>query len=140
MCDLENIGTKYEVTKDADDWKYVERILPPLTVPEPKRKDHYASDWKPQADNLQQMPYFVSRTKNHMIPVYLRISRNNTKRLTVVRKIQGDIWLLEKELRGFLRAESSRPLRSQVNELSNYICFNGDHVNAIKYWLSKQNF
>lgn len=118
----------------------MERILPPITVPEPKQKDHYSSDWKPQADNLQHLPYFICRTKNHMVPVYLKTSRNNTKRLTFVRKIQGDIWLLEKEMRGFLRGETSKPVRSQVNELSNYICFHGDHVNAIKHWLSKKNF
>ncbi|KAJ8956566.1 hypothetical protein NQ317_012638 [Molorchus minor] len=99
--DVGEVKRKYEVTYNPTDWKYVERILPLSVVPEPKKKDNYTSGWKRQADNLQNRPYFIERTKNHMIPVYLKISQRGIRRETIVKKIQGDIWLLEKELRTF---------------------------------------
>lgn len=140
LCDLPEIKTKFQVTKDPNDWKYVEYLFPPLTVPEPKPKEHYASGWKPQSKNLKDRPYFVSRTKNYMMPIYLRITANKTRRETLVKKIEGDIWLLDKELHDFLQKDSLRPIMSQVNEVGGYIYFRGDHVNAIKYYLQERGY
>ncbi|XP_018565178.1 probable 39S ribosomal protein L49, mitochondrial [Anoplophora glabripennis] len=138
--DVGDITRKYEITKDPEDWKYVERILPVAVVPEPVKKDVYPSGWKPQGDNLQDQPYFVERTKNHMIPVYLQVAQNGVRRHTKVKFVKGDIWLLEKELREFLQKESFGPIRSQVNEFAGFIRFSGDFVNAIKYWLEQKQF
>lgn len=129
---------KYEVTSNPEEWKYVERILPLTVVPDPKPKESYPSGWIPQSPGAVKLPYFVERTKNHMMPVYLEFGFRNIRRLTVIKKIQGDIWLLENELRGFLQKENYVPLRSQVNEFTRIITFHGDHVNAIKYYLTKK--
>ncbi|XP_044253968.1 probable 39S ribosomal protein L49, mitochondrial [Tribolium madens] len=135
-----DVTTKYETTKSPEDWKYVERILPVATVPEPKKLPVYASGWKPQADDLTDRPYFVARTRNHMMPVYLDIRQRGTARHTIIKKIQGDIWQLEKELRPFLEdLVKPKNLRLQVNEFAGKISINGDHVNAIKYWLGERN-
>lgn len=75
-----------------------------------------------------------------MLPVYMEVQRGGACRRTVVRKIKGDIWLLEKELREFLEPERSTPLRIYVNELGGYFRMNGDYVNAIKYFLEQKNF
>lgn len=128
------------MTNDPNDWKYVERLLPPETVPQPIVKDYYPSGWKPQANNLKDRPYFIPRTKNHMMPVYLEILDRGRKRLTNIRKIQGDIWQLEEELRNFLQKDSLKPIRTQVNEMNGYICIHGDHVNAIKYYLLNKGY
>lgn len=138
--DVGEVNVKYAVTNNPEEWKYVERILPPQTVPQPVKKDSYPSGWKPQGENFRDYKYFVERTKNHMIPVYLKIEMRNTRRQTFVRRIHGDIFALEAELRKFLQKESLQPIRSQVNEFCGYIRINGDHVNAIKYWLEKKNF
>lgn len=74
-----------------------------------------------------------------MIPVYLKTSQRGMKRITKVKNIQGDIWLLEKELKNFLQEQQVKPIRSQVDEFSRYIRFHGDYVNAIKYWLSQKD-
>lgn len=116
----------------------MERILPPTVVPNFKVKESYPSGWVPQSPDAVKLPYFVERTKNHMMPVYLKLSFRNIRRLTLVRKIKGDIWLLEKELREFLQKDNYVPLRSQVNEFIGIITFHGDHVNAIKYYLTKK--
>ncbi|VEN59529.1 unnamed protein product [Callosobruchus maculatus] len=135
-----DLKTKYEVTKDPVDWSYVERALPPTLVPHPVKKDRYASGWKPQAENLTHMPYFIERTKNHMIPVYLHRDMRGTRKTTYVRKIQGDIFKLHKELVEFLQKETIYPIRSQVNEFTGIIRIAGDYVNAVKYWLEQRNF
>lgn len=75
-----------------------------------------------------------------MLPVYLRIYQNGLRRHTFIKNIQGDIFLLEKELRQFLQKESFQPIRSQVHEFTGYIRINGDHVNACKYWLEKKDY
>lgn len=138
MEDLGEIKTRYDITKNPEEWKYVENILPPLVVPDPKPKDEYPSGWQPPADHLAERPYYVERTKNHMVPVYMRTSYRDTRRLTYVRKIKGDIQQLHKELKEFLQKESIKPIRSQVNEFAGYLCFHGDHVNAIKYYLTQK--
>lgn len=140
MVDLGEIKTKYEITKDPEEWKYVENVLPPLTVPEPKPKAAYPSGWQPPANDLTERPYCVERTKNHMIPVYMKTTYRNTRKLTYVKKIKGDIWLLHSEIKDFLQKESIKPIRSQVNEFANYLCFHGDHVNAIKYYLTQKGY
>lgn len=140
MVDLGDVKVNYEVTKDPKEWKYVENILPPLVIPDPKPKSEYPSGWQPPAENVAERPYYVERTKNHMIPVYMKTYRRNQKRLTYLKKIKGDIWLLHKELYDFLQKESVKLIRSQVNEFAGYICFHGDHVNAIKYYLTQKGF
>lgn len=135
----QNLTIKYEVSKNPNEWKYVESILPPKVIPQPKPLAEYPSGWKPQENITEDLPFYITRTKNHMIPVYLKISQRGTKRLTYVKKIQGDIWLMEKKLLEFLQREEIRPIRSQVNELARHICFHGDYVNAIKYYLMKNN-
>lgn len=138
--DLGEVNVKYNVTKDPIDWKYVERTLPPLIVPEPTKKDFYPSGWKPQTEDVRDKPYFIERTKNHMLPVYLKLAQRGIKRHTYVRKVQGDIFLLDKELREFLQKESFQPVRSQAHEFAGYIRIKGDFVNACKYWLEKKGY
>ncbi|XP_044749157.1 probable 39S ribosomal protein L49, mitochondrial [Coccinella septempunctata] len=134
------INTKYEISRSPDEWKYVERIIPPITVPNFAQKEEYHSEFKPPSGNAKDHPYFIPRTKNHMIPVYLHIQQRGMRRLTVVRKIQGDIWLLGKELETFLQPMSKKPIRMQINEFTGGIRINGDYVNAIKYWLQEKGF
>lgn len=139
MEDVGKISTKYETSRDPEEWKCVENILPPLTIPQPVKKEYY-SGWKPQAENLQERPYYIRRTKNHMIPVYLLLAQNNIRRHTVIKHIQGDIWLFEKELTDFLKTLTIKPIRIQVNEFVGNIKINGDFVNAIKYFLEQKGY
>ncbi|XP_066140323.1 large ribosomal subunit protein mL49 [Euwallacea fornicatus] len=138
--DIDVPSRQYETTKDPIDWKYVQQVLPPIVIPEPLKKDRYPSGWKPQAENLEDRPYFIFRTKNHMIPCYLKISSFKTKKTTFLKNIKGDIWLLEKEIREFLAPQFFQPIRSQVNEFAGYIRINGDYVNAVKYFLEQRGY
>lgn len=112
--------------------------MPPTLIPEPPVKSTYPSGWKPQEKDAVDKPYFVERTKNHMLPVYMVVLQRGIRRLTYIKKIKGDIWLLEKEIRAFLQKGTIIPIRLQVHEFAGYICINGDHVNAIKHFLTKK--
>ena len=38
-------------------------------------------------------PYFVKRSKNHMLPVYLAVHKISKQKTTVIKHIIGDIWV-----------------------------------------------
>lgn len=137
--DVKEAPTKYEKTSNPEEWKYVERVLPALTVPEPVQRDVYPSGWQPPAANLETRNYIVARTRNHMMPVYLEAKRRGFQKRTIIRKVEGDIWLLEQQLRAFLE-DQCRPklVRIQVDEFARKIRIQGDYVNAVKWWLGEK--
>ncbi|KAH8415387.1 hypothetical protein KR222_007898, partial [Zaprionus bogoriensis] len=130
-----------EVLHNPPEWKYVERLLPPTLVPQPVEKPAYPSGWQPQTADGQAEGYFVARTKNHMVPVYLHRSFRGQRRITVVRRVQGDIWALEQELRAVVeRARNGKLCASRINELSGQIRFHGDYVDVLREHLKAKGF
>lgn len=125
-----------EVIKNPPEWKYVERLLIKPQVPEPQPKTEYPSGWQPQT-NLDNQ-YYVARTKNHMVPVYLGTYFRGLRKITKLRKIQGDIWLLERELRESIETRIGRTIATRVNELSGQIWVKGDYVTIIRDFLLKK--
>ncbi|XP_067637838.1 large ribosomal subunit protein mL49 [Eurosta solidaginis] len=130
-----------EIVYNAPEWKYVERLLPHKTVPKPIEKPEFPSGWKPATADGPELKYFVARTKNHMIPVYLRKTFRGQRRVTIVRRIQGDLWELEKELRAVVeKARDGRLCASRINEMSGQIHFHGDYVDDIREYLKEKGF
>ncbi|XP_076242487.1 mitochondrial ribosomal protein L49 [Calliopsis andreniformis] len=133
--------TDYEVTQDPKEWEYVERLLKPMVIPIPplENKD-LPSGWKPPVAKPREFPYYVMRTRHYMIPVYLIISYRGIRRLTQIRKIQGDIWTLEAELTKYLKQETGRKIGVRVNELIGEIVYRGDYVSLVKKWFIDKGF
>ncbi|KAJ8684238.1 hypothetical protein QAD02_020030 [Eretmocerus hayati] len=135
---------KYEVSKCSEEWSYVERLLPKKIIPTPKKFEGPSpAGWIAPTDEGKTHPYFVPRTKNHMLPVYLKIEQRGMKKITVVRKVQGNIWLMERELKKHLEDLSTKYhkyISSQVNEVSGQIRFRGDQYEGIKLWLLQKGF
>lgn len=130
-----------EVLHNPPEWKYVERLLPPTIVPQPLAKTEYPSGWKPQTADGKAEGYFVARTRNHMIPVYLQTTFRGQRRITIVRHIQGDIWALEKDLRAIVeRARNGKLCATRVNELSGQIHIHGDYVDVLREHLKSKGF
>ncbi|XP_052888485.1 probable 39S ribosomal protein L49, mitochondrial [Anopheles moucheti] len=123
-----------EVVQNPPEWKYVERLLAPRTVPKPIPKENYPSGWKP-ANPRPELKYVVLRTKNHMLPVYLRRGFRGQRRITAIRHVEGDIWQLEAELRYLIEKQLNRPIITRVNEMSGHIEFKGDHVAFVEKFL-----
>ncbi|PBC32572.1 large ribosomal subunit protein mL49 [Apis cerana] len=133
--------TDYEVTKDPQEWEYVERLLKPKSIPIPCLENkEYPSGWKPPISKPQEYPYYIQRTKNYMQPVYLEIFHRGLRRITTVRKIHGNIWILENELKEYLEKNVKKSVGVRTNELSGQIQFRGDYVNLIKAWMNEKGF
>lgn len=135
-----NTQPNIEIDKDPALWKYVERILPPVTVPTPTVKAEYPSGWTPQKPEAFNHPYFVRRNRNHMLPVHLFVDIHTTRKRTIIKYINGDIWKLHNEMIDYVEYYMARKTRSKVNEFTQQIMIHGDYVNLIKDWLVKKGF
>lgn len=129
-----------EVLKNPPEWKYVERILAPTIVPAITPKAEYPSGWKPQTAEAFKHPYFVRRTKNGMVPVYLKCTHRNLKKRTIIRHIKGDIWQLNHDIVNYVEDYMQTKLRVIVNEFVGQIEINGDYVNITKDYLMSKGF
>ncbi|XP_015587284.1 probable 39S ribosomal protein L49, mitochondrial [Cephus cinctus] len=128
---------KFEISKDPKEWAFVEQVLRKPTVPlPPKDKTHFPSGWVPQTANPKTYPYFVQRTKNHMQPIYLDKSFRGMRKLTVIRRIQGNIWALEAELKEYLEQKVRKKMGARVHEPACTLVFHGDHVSRVKEFLT----
>ncbi|XP_039625275.1 mitochondrial ribosomal protein L49 [Polypterus senegalus] len=129
------------ITESTEEYKYVERLIPPSSVPTPPKHDQYPtpSGWRPPAAVPPALPYMVRRSRMHNVPVYSDITHGNRK-MTIVRKIEGDIWALEKDLKDFLTHTSGTTPLMQVNEVNMSIRIKGSFDKDLKSWLLEKGF
>lgn len=73
-----------------------------------------------------------------MVPVYLNTYFRGLRRVTKLRKIQGDIWLLETELRDCIEKRIGKKIATRVNELSGQIWIKGDYATIVQDFLMKK--
>ncbi|XP_070162790.1 large ribosomal subunit protein mL49 [Polyergus mexicanus] len=133
--------TKYKITKDPDEWKYVERVLRYKIVPKPPTGDvELPSGYKPPCASPTDYSYFIERTRNYMQPVYMNRSNRGIKITTKLSKIQGDIWTLDRDIKEYLKKCKGRAPPSQIHEFAGVIKFKGDWVNRIKDWMNIKGF
>ncbi|KAI4487131.1 hypothetical protein M0802_012005 [Mischocyttarus mexicanus] len=133
--------TDYEISADPVEWSYVKRLMRYKVIPKPKSTDeNLPSGWKPPTAKPNDYPYFIRRSKNHMLPVYLNRYFRGTRRVTVIRRIEGDIWKLEEELKQLIKETKKRTTGSRINEMSGDIRFRGDFVSLVKQWLLDKGF
>ena len=108
------------------------------------------------------LPFFVERTRNHMIPVFLHFEAvRDQRKITIIKHIDGDIWVsfgganayldqpwsiplltlqeLERQLKAHLEADGKK-ITSQVNEVAMYIKFKGDYVLKVRNWFASAGF
>lgn len=86
--------------------------------------------------SANNLPYFVERTKNHLLPVYLDISYRGLRKLTLIKNITGDIWKLNEDLLNHLqKVEKKTVVGSRVDEIACLIKLKGDHVYYTTQWL-----
>nr|CAD7402088.1 unnamed protein product [Timema cristinae] len=66
-------------------------------------------------ESARTNPYFVRRSKNHMLSVYLYRGFRGHVRITQIVHIQGNIWALESDLKKYL-LKSNNNITTQVHE------------------------
>lgn len=106
-------------------------------IPQPELKTEYPSGWKPQdPEKYKELPYYIKRSKNHLLPVYLKVQFRGMRRRTYVKFIEGDIWQAEKD---FVQAIQERigklPVFTQINEMNRQIIIKGDYVTLLQKFL-----
>ncbi|PIO38308.1 hypothetical protein AB205_0108670 [Aquarana catesbeiana] len=128
------------IIESHDEYRFVERLIPPLQVPIPPKHTGVApSGWIPPKDTPPNLPYFVRRSRMHNIPVYKDITHGN-RQMTIIRKIEGDIWVLEAEVRDFLTQRTGKTPATQVNEIARVIKVKGYFDKELQTWLAEKGF
>ncbi|XP_055487025.1 39S ribosomal protein L49, mitochondrial-like [Leucoraja erinacea] len=129
------------VVESTEEFKFVERLIPPASVPVPPKHDRYPtpSGWCPPRDPPPDLPYIIRRSRMHNLPVYTDITHGNRK-MTVIRKIEGDIWMLEKDVRDFLTQTWGKTPMTQVNEVTRILRVKGYFDKELKAWLLEKGF
>ncbi|XP_013136263.1 PREDICTED: 39S ribosomal protein L49, mitochondrial [Papilio polytes] len=131
---------EYDVVKNPSEWIYVERLLPFDTIPAVRPKEKYPSGWIPPKEEALNLPYFISRTKNHELPIYLNITFRGMRKITQIKKIEGDIWLLNDILKTHLKESAGQYVETRVHELGKFIEVKGDYVNIVRDWAHSKGF
>ncbi|XP_047374284.1 39S ribosomal protein L49, mitochondrial isoform X1 [Sciurus carolinensis] len=127
--------------ESVDEYRFVERLLPPTSIPKPPKHEHYPtpSGWQPPRDPRPNLPYFVRRSRMHNIPVYKDITHGN-RQMTVIRKVEGDIWALQKDVEDFLSPLLGKTPVTQVNEVTGTLRVKGYFDEQLKAWLLEKGF
>ncbi|XP_047997507.1 probable 39S ribosomal protein L49, mitochondrial [Leguminivora glycinivorella] len=131
---------EYEIVKNPAEWTYVERLLPFETIPEVQPKANYPSGWVPPKEEALELPYFISRTKNHVLPIYLGETFKGGRKITMIKKIDGDIWQMNDEIKELLEEKMKRYVETRVHELGRFIEVKGDYVNELRDWAHSKGF
>ncbi|XP_068117832.1 large ribosomal subunit protein mL49 [Hyperolius riggenbachi] len=128
------------IVESHDEYRFVERLIPPIQVPQPpKHTGITQSGWIPPKDTLPDLPYVVRRSRMHNIPVYKDITHGN-RQMTIIRKIEGDIWALEAEVRDFLTQQTGGTPATHVNEINRTIRVKGYFDKELQTWLAEKGF
>ena len=131
----------YSVSTSPQDWQFVERLLPATLKPAVPKLDRYPSGFLPQKngpdESVEMYQYYVGRTFNHMLPVYLdSLCKDNSEHLfTTVKRAEGNLYQLRKDIDDFLFAMYKREFICQVSELQNSLRYKGDLQEEIKIFL-----
>ncbi|KAM4018349.1 LOW QUALITY PROTEIN: large ribosomal subunit protein mL49 [Anomaloglossus baeobatrachus] len=128
------------IIESHEEYHFVERLHPTPQVPKPpKHTGVTPSGWIPPKETLPDLPYVVRRSRLHNVPVYTDITHGN-RHMTIIRKIEGDIWALEAEVKEFLTSLTGRTPATQVNEINHSIRIKGYFDKELQTWLAEKGF
>ncbi|XP_061590744.1 mitochondrial ribosomal protein L49 [Cololabis saira] len=131
---------KTGIIESTEEYKFVERLIPLSRVPDPpKHAGPAPSGWAAPADSPPALPYMIRRSRLHNIPVYTDLTHGN-RWMTLVRKVEGDIWALEKDVKQHLQQLTGKELPTQVNEVTMTLRVKGDFHKELKDWLASRGF
>ncbi|KAM0747217.1 hypothetical protein T439DRAFT_383366 [Meredithblackwellia eburnea MCA 4105] len=75
-------------------------------------------------------PYYINRTSSNFLPVYLDLKSGGSRQETLIRKIDGDLDALKRDL------EKAFPLSDPFTKpQSRQVVLRGDWVTQVKEWL-----
>ncbi|KAF0560682.1 ribosomal protein L49/IMG2 [Gigaspora margarita] len=88
-----------------------------------------------------QYPYYIHRTSNKSLPVYIDIKNGRTRILTILRRIEGDIQALRDDIKKDLfPKDHSIHSKVTINHTNNNVVIKGDYCFVLKKWLMDKGF
>lgn len=140
VCTAAPGDQKMTIIESTAEYKFVERLIPPSQVPAPpKHTGRTPSGWCPPAETPPPLPYMIRRSRMHNVPVYTDLTFGNRK-TTLIRKVEGDIWALEKDVKQYLKEVTGKELPTQVNEVTMTLKVKGHFDAELKEWLVSKGF
>lgn len=137
--------TEFEEVPGA--FAFYERLLPDPYIPIPPPHASYPtpSGWVPPAAKIPDLPYYVGRSRNHNLPVYLDKHFFETRLLTRVNRVEGDIWKFKDDLLKHIEPVNKYPYPieqhpCQVSEVKRSIRLKGNYVMEVKQFLLQCGF
>lgn len=143
-----NEYTKVRNITTPELWKYVERLARIKMAPEIKKRranepiQPLPSGLVPPPENPPDLPYFVPRTRNYLLPVYYKLHSDPEQCFTIVKQVTGDLWQLEADLRAHLESlnDSKRRILTSVHETDERVLFKGKYLHQVVDWLHEKGF
>lgn len=143
-----NEYTKVRNITTPELWEYVERLAKIKVAPLPDRRKAgepptpMPSGFMPPPESPPDLPYFVPRTRNYLLPVYYHLDNDPEKCSTIVKQVTGDLWQLEEDLRTHLESlnKTNRRILTSVLETDDRVCFRGRYLHQVVDWLHAQGF
>ena len=135
-----------EFSTSTEEWKFVERLLPLTLIPSIPKLDRYPSGYQPAKisaeEAVEKYQYYVSRANSHLLPVYLKtISSDLEEEMhTDIKKVEGNLYQLRKDIDEFLFQRYKQEFISQVSELQQMVKYKGDFQDEIKEFLYFKGF
>ena len=124
----------------------MERLLPQTLIPSIPKLDRYPSGYQPAKisaeEAVEKYQYYVSRANSHLLPVYLKtISSDLDEEMhTDIKKVEGNLYQLRKDIDDFLFQRYKQEFISQVSELQQMVKYKGDFQDEIKEFLYSKGF
>ncbi|CEF63698.1 39S ribosomal protein L49, mitochondrial [Strongyloides ratti] len=142
--------TYTEVAEANIDWSLVERLMPIEVIPPmPDITGYSPSGWKAPSKELTNLPYSVTRRRDHMLPLYLQRRRDKLNEKTMdfeyveivtMRQIYGDVFACEKDLKQFLEDNLKHKVATSVDELKGTIKVKGADRSLLEKFLYEKGF
>lgn len=130
----------FVVSKDPEEWRFVERLLTYDIVPPVPEKDEYPSGYRPPTARPGDHAYFVARTPSHLLPVYADYHAPSKVMQTQVKRADGNLYQLRDDLKAFLADRYRMDFISQVSEVQQKVIFRGDFEKDFKEFLLNKGF
>lgn len=129
-------------------WEYVERLARIKIAPELRRRKAnepvtaLPSGFVSPPETPPDLPYFICRTRNYLLPVYYMLEKEPSDCCTIVKQVTGDLWKLEEDLRNHLESLSGTSTRilTSVKETDGQVAFRGRHLRPVVDWLHAKGF
>lgn len=62
------------------------------------------------------------------------------RKISQIKKIEGDIWLFNDDIKSYLKKKTKRHVETRVQEVARFIEVKGDHVNDLIKWAYSKGF